>query len=361
MIKKNKLKLLLSSLITISPIIFGIILWDTLPEQMTTHWGMDGTADGYSSRFFAVVAMPIMMLIVHWICIIITAFDTKNKNQSKKVSDMVLWICPAISIYASTLIYASAYGLEISTDIISLIFIGLMFVIIGNYLPKCKHNYTIGIKVKWALENEENWNATHRMSGKLWVVGGLLLMGCVFLPNPIIPYALIIILTILAIIPVLYSYMYHKKQVKEGTATKIVLPNSKYYKLFKILTLVFVIVIFIFVGIMLFTGDIEMKYEPTSFTIEADYYNDLVVEYDAIDHIEYRKQDDPGSRTNGFGSLHLLMGTFQNEEFGYYTRYSYVDCNSCVVLEINGRTLIINGKNIDETKEIYDELTERIQ
>ena len=212
MIKKNKRKLLISSIIILLPVIAGLILWDRLPERMATHWGITGAADGFSSKPFAVFAMPLFVLAVHWICVIITAADPKNKRQTKKVIGLIFWFCPVISLFASAAIYAAAFGMDFGINILLPVVIGLAFVIIGNYLPKCKQNYTVGIKVIWALENEENWNATHRFGGRVWVIGGVLLMLCAFLPKAVMYYALIALLTLLVIIPVIYSYVYYRKQ-----------------------------------------------------------------------------------------------------------------------------------------------------
>ena len=180
MIKKNKLKLLISSIVILLPVIAGLILWNRLPERMATHWGITGAADGFSSKPFAVFAMPLFVLAVHWICVIVTAADPKNKNQTQKAVSLVFWICPFVSLFSGAVIYAAAFGMNFSINILLPVITGLIFIVIGNYLPKCKQNYTVGIKVIWALENEENWNATHRFGGKVWVIGGVLLMLCVF-------------------------------------------------------------------------------------------------------------------------------------------------------------------------------------
>lgn len=220
MIKKNKWRLLISSVVILLPIVFGLIMWEVLPEQMVTHWGFSGEADGYSSRQTTVFALPLVMLAIHWICILFTSKDSKNKNQNKKVFRMIFWIVPVISLFVNAAIYMESFGKEFNIEQIELLMIGLMFVIIGNYLPKCKQNHTIGIKVKWALQDEENWNQTHRFCGKVWVVGGVLLMLSVFLPEPVIPYALLIILTILVVSSILYSYLFYKKHLKEGKGKK---------------------------------------------------------------------------------------------------------------------------------------------
>ena len=141
--------------------------------------------------------------------------DPKNKMQNKKVFGMVLWICPILSFFTSGIIYADAFGIAFNMETLVLLLIGLLFIIIGNYMPKCKQNYTIGIKVTWALANEEYWNATHRFGGKVWVIGGFLLMACAFLPEAVISWASILILPVIALLPVVYSYVYYRKQQKD--------------------------------------------------------------------------------------------------------------------------------------------------
>lgn len=210
MIKKNKWKLLLSSLVILLPIMFGLIFWNKLPEQMVTHWGADGEVNGWSSRNFAVFGLPVFLLFVHWFCVFCTAKDPKNKNQSNKIYSIVLWICPLVSLVTNGMIYATALGETLKPDFVVYMLVGLIFIIIGNYFPKCKQNYTIGVRIKWTLENEENWNATHRFSGKVWVAGGILLMVCSFLPENISLYTFMAIAIVLSILPVGYSYYYFK-------------------------------------------------------------------------------------------------------------------------------------------------------
>lgn len=359
MIKNNKWKLILSSAVILLPVLVGLIFWNELPERMATHWGADGNADGSSVKAFAVFGLPLITLALHLVCVFFTAKDPKNKDQNKKVFGMVLWICPILSFFACGITYADAFGKEFDIIVMTLLLIGLLFIVIGNYLPKCKQNRTIGIKVKWALENEENWNATHRMGGKVWVVGGLLLMACAFLPSNIILWALTVIFLIMLFIPIIYSYAYYRKQLKEGTAAITPIPKSRSQRVITAAALIFVAGILAFVGLISFTGDIEVKYGDTSFTIEASYWGDLTVEYSAIDNIEYREQDDPGIRTGGFGSSRLQMGTFKNDEFGSYTRYSYTGCGSCVVLTTSEKTLVISGIDDESTKAIYEELAAR--
>ena len=360
MMKNNKWKLLISSIIILLPIVFGLIFWNELPETLITHWGADGNADGWSSRPVAILALPIFLLLIHWFCVFVTAKDPRNKGQNHKVFDLVLWICPVISLFAAGVTYTAAFGKDLSVVLYPLSLIGLLFVVIGNYLPKCKQNDTIGIKIKWTLQNEENWNATHRFAGKIWVAGGLLMMVSAFLPENVFLWVLISSMILMTVVPLVYSYLYYKKRLKEGKAditpiAKIAAPKSV-----KIVSAVFLMAILIFVGFLMFTGDITVEYADSSFTVNASFWHKLIVEYSAVDSVEYREYDDAGVRTGGLGSARLLVGAFRNDEFGNYTRYSYTKCDACVILDVDGKILVINGSDADSTKAIYEKIKSNI-
>ena len=109
----------------------------------------------------------------------------------------------------------------------------------------------------------------------------------------------------------------------------------------------------------MFTGSIDIVYGEDAFTVDASMWSDLTVNYDAVDAIEYRETDDPGSRTAGFGSAKLLAGSFRNNEFGAYTRYSFTSCRSCVVLTVGDKTLVINAADDAGTRAIYETLLEK--
>ncbi len=209
MIKQNKFKTVVSSIIILLPILFGLIVWDKLPEKIATHWGPDGNPDQYSSKLFAVVVLPLIVLAIQWLCLFLSGFDPKNRDQHKKVTGLIFWICPAVSVLCSCFTYFEAFKVAFNIGGICIAFIGILFIIIGNYMPKCKQNYTIGIKIPWTLNDEANWNATHRFAGRLWVIGGILLLPGAFLPITVLPWVLLVILPLVAV-PIVYSGIYYK-------------------------------------------------------------------------------------------------------------------------------------------------------
>ena len=210
MLKENKKTLILASIITILPIFVGLYFWDRLPEQMGTHFGVNGEVDGYSSKTFAVLGTPLLFLAVEWFCAFVTANDPKKQNISPKLFNIIICIVPIVSLLVSGLLYSHNLGLNINISNVMGIFLGLLFILIGNMLPKAKHNYTVGIKIPWTLANEENWNRTHHFAGYIWVIGGIITILLSFNDFTKI-IAILVIPMIIGIIPCIYSYILHTK------------------------------------------------------------------------------------------------------------------------------------------------------
>ena len=216
MIKKYKWTLLITSVIILLPILFGVLLWDELPDMMATHWGLDNQPNGWSSKAMAVYGIPLIMLAMQWFMLFVTELDLKKKNHSMKLIQLVLWIIPMMTLLVSAMCYAYALGIELNMGFWALFFLGALFTIIGNYLPKCRLNWTVGIKLPWTLSDAENWNHTHRLAGPVWVAGGLLLVLCSFFSrHPIALYGSIAVILLMVTIPTVYSYLYYKQHSEE--------------------------------------------------------------------------------------------------------------------------------------------------
>lgn len=209
MIKKHLRTLVITSILDLSPIVAGILLWNRLPETIATHFGADNTPNGWSSKAFAVFGLPIVILALEWICMLATKADPKYRNVDDSVMlKIVLWMMPCLSILMSAITYTYALGNKIKVGFIVLLFMGVLFVIMGNYLPKCKQSYTMGIKLPWTLSSEDNWNKTHRFAGKLWVAGGIIILFTAAFENP---FVFITTLVLMVAVPTAYSYFLYSK------------------------------------------------------------------------------------------------------------------------------------------------------
>ena len=211
MIKKNKVTLIVTSLIMLIPILVGLMLWEKLPEQVPYHWNINGEVDGWAGKTQAVFLMPLFMPAMHWVCVFASTADPKSKNYHPKSILLVLWICPVLNLVLNTMVYAAALNYPVDIEIIMPLLLGITFILIGNLLPKCRQSYTMGIKLPWTLHNEENWNTTHRLAGKLWVMGGIVIMASALIGSF---WILIGVIALMVAIPTVYSYCLYRKQIK---------------------------------------------------------------------------------------------------------------------------------------------------
>ena len=365
MIKKNKWKLIISSIVILLPLILGFFGGKILPEEIAVHWGFNGEADGFMSPSAIFTILPLIMLAVHWICMILTMILDKNSEQNKKIMDITYWIIPVISLVSCGIMFSTALGYTSNILAIVLVLIGVAFIIIGNYLPKTTRNLTVGIKIKWALSNDENWNATHRFSGKLYVAIGFLTLSALPLPSAYFPIVMGVIILLCVILPCVYSYRFYKKQLAEGKVTKEDYQNT-YKETFKsqksigVIALIVSVILVIGVCIGMFMGKIETALNDTSLTVKASMWEDLTLDYEDIDSVEYRENGVDGERIMGVGTARLLIGSFRNDEFGLYTRYTYTGDKPCVVIRANGRTVVLGSDDEQTVKEIYDRISSEI-
>ncbi len=210
MIKKHWKILLITSAVILLPILAGMLLWNQLPADIPTHWNAAGEIDGWSSKGFAVFGLPLFLLALQWVAVFATSADPKKQNHSGKILHFVFWIVPLMSILLSAVMFCTALGTEVRIVEVLMIFTGFLFVVIGNYLPKCQQNYTIGIKIPWTLNSEENWNRTHRLAGFVWVAGGLAIVLAGFFGF----FVLLVPVTLaMVLVPLIHSYVLHRRGI----------------------------------------------------------------------------------------------------------------------------------------------------
>ena len=210
--KELKNKLILTTIICLLPILIGVVLWDQLPDVMATHFDMSGEPNGWSSKAFTVFGLPVFIAVINVLCTVVTENDPRRHKYPEKMMKLVYWICPVVSWICMAATYGYEFGLSQQKMLgFVYLFVGVIFIVLGNYMPKVKQNYYLGIKLPWTYKSEENWNKTHRMAGKLWVVGGILFIVNFFVK---IKWMELVIMFAMILIPTLYSYLYSKKEQK---------------------------------------------------------------------------------------------------------------------------------------------------
>lgn len=212
---KNKFKLRKDSIISIITsililIIFNILFYDKMPAELPTHWNFRGEVDKYSSRFDAMVLTQGVLVIMNAVLLFMLDNDPRNKKQNNFVMTISKLTLPLLMLVIYIITIMSGFGREVKVSTILPIFIGLLIIAIGNYLPKIKRNYTMGIKLPWTLNSDENWRRTHRLGGICFIIIGLSIILSVFLKSEIV---FLVPLILGGIIPAIYSYYLYTKGI----------------------------------------------------------------------------------------------------------------------------------------------------
>lgn len=206
--KNHKKTIILTTLLCLLPIVAGAILWDKLPEQLAIHFNSAGEPDNWASKPVALLGMPALIAAIHLVCLFVTAQDPKKQNITGVMKTLMLWICPFISWLCAGM--TIGYALESVRNIgaVVCVFLGILFMVIGNYLPKCLPSYTVGIKLPWTLHDEGNWRYTHRIGGFCFMAAGLVTLVSAFFGGTWLPLAA---LALAVIVPTVASFLYYKK------------------------------------------------------------------------------------------------------------------------------------------------------
>lgn len=210
--KNDKKIAVLPGLICLIPLIAGAFLYGRMPEQMPIHFNAAGEVDNYASRAVALFVLPGLLFVLTLFMPAIMKMDPKYDNMSPALRTVILWTLPAVELICSGITMASALGYDVAVELIVPFIFGLLFIVIGNYLPKTKQSYTMGIKLPWTLDSEENWNRTHRLAGFLWVIGGVFFIIAAFLKLDF--WVDIVILLIMLLVPTVYSYVFYRRSYK---------------------------------------------------------------------------------------------------------------------------------------------------
>lgn len=149
-----------------------LIFYKRLPSELPIHFDVNNQADSFASKEMALFGINGFMLVIYLFCYFITNKDPKVENQGDKALNVVLIFVPILAILTSAITISYGLNYRPKIDLYLTLALSIMFILIGNYLPKTKRNYTLGIKLPWTLASDYIWEKTHRLAGYLWVIGG---------------------------------------------------------------------------------------------------------------------------------------------------------------------------------------------
>jgi len=234
--KRENIRWFLTSVLILLPTLLFLVLDGWFADMAGNRWESEAAADAALSALRMLRFVPLFLLLMHGICLAVTKWDNRKRGQSPKVMRLVFWIMPILSLYCGAMTVAFVLNLPLRPSSFAGILMGLLMLLIGNYLPKCTPNRTIGIRLPWTMQNAENWQKTHRFGGKVFVAVGILSLLGVFFPESIFVGLFAVSLLGAVLATTLYSYGYARKQRREGTFSKEITPIKPLNKRTKVWT-----------------------------------------------------------------------------------------------------------------------------
>ncbi len=204
----------LQLLLLLTPFAVIPFIWEQLPEQIATHWNLQGEVNDYSSKSFGVFSIPIVNILVTGLIYLLPSIDPRKTSYTKFVGTLrvIRLILSTMLLLIFFVIIGIALGYDINVGAVISLSTLFVFLVLGNYMGNIRSNYFIGIRTPWTLEYPEIWRKTHRMAGYLWVWASLaMILFWLILPEEIYATAYYIYIGIIALVPVLYSFILFKK------------------------------------------------------------------------------------------------------------------------------------------------------
>ncbi len=203
-------------LVILLPFIYLGYLWPQLPDKVPLHWNINGEINRYGNKAELIIIPILLPLLTYVIFLLVPKIDPKNKlnKMGNKLQSLKVLLTIFMSALALFILY-SVKNQSLANPNYTILGIGVLFIILGNYFKTIQPNYFIGIKTPWTLENETIWKETHRMAGKLWFVGGLIVVvASLVLDNKLNLTVFLIVTGIITVVPIVYSYILFKKENK---------------------------------------------------------------------------------------------------------------------------------------------------
>ncbi len=187
-----------------------------LPPFVATHWGLAGQPNGYSPRWVAVALLPCVILAMRGLAGVLPRIDPKGENYQRFAGTYWLLFNGVMLFMGLVHLAVVGYGLgaPVRMDRLVPAGVGVLLMVVGNYLTRVQPNWFVGIRTPWTLSSESVWRRTHRVGGRLMAGGGALMALAAFLPPRIHVIIFFVTLVLVALVPLVLSYVWWKREPK---------------------------------------------------------------------------------------------------------------------------------------------------
>ncbi len=197
--------------------LISLAVYPALPEQIATHWNIEGEPDGYGSRFVGAFALTLVTLGLYLFFLVLPLIDPRRENYARFTTTyrylklgFVLFL---LALHLLTLVFNLGYAIRIGRIVV--VGVGLLFTLLGRGLPEIKPNYFVGIRTPWTLASSKVWTKTHRFGGKLFFWSGLLVISSALLPDRPGFWVMMILIVACTLATTIYSYFCFQQEKNE--------------------------------------------------------------------------------------------------------------------------------------------------
>lgn len=209
--KWNRTDLILV-LIGLIPAILSLVMYNRLPDQMGTHFGPSSQVNEYMDRPAAIAMLAFLGVVVPLLTKIGRKIDPSKHNFAKfeGAFSVFRWVITLFMCFVGLFLVGYNLGYNLSPKLVTSLGLGLLIIVLGNFMGQIRFNYSYGIKTPWTLSNETVWRKTHRMAGPVWVAGGIGILLSAFAPGAWGSTLMLAMIAIIALVPAAYSYLVHR-------------------------------------------------------------------------------------------------------------------------------------------------------
>ena len=211
-----KKKKLLRVLLMAAPILMVLAVYNRLPGEIPVHWDINGEIDRYGSRseLFLIAGMNLFLGIF---MPLVAKVDPKRKNYVRfweTYEWMIIWTLLFMTVITGVILTETLQPGTLNISEVVCVMVAVLFIVLGNMMPKIKRNFFTGVKTPWALSSDTVWNKTQRLGGKSLVLGGVLILLSAFLSEGKVMFFTIIgVALLMCIVPTVMSYVWYQKEM----------------------------------------------------------------------------------------------------------------------------------------------------
>jgi uncharacterized membrane protein len=203
--------------VIVGMLVFTAVVYSSLPERIPTHWNLDGEVDGWASRLWGSLLAPLVSAGIWLLLPLLRRVDPRRRNYDRFES--TFWLLVNLMVVFFAVIHVMTLGVALGwaidvTRVVTVI-AGLLMAMLGNYMPRLRSNWWMGIRTPWTLESESVWRSTHRLAGFTFVIGGLVTVVAAMLPPRYAFGVSMAAIMLAAFIPVIHSYFAYQREQRE--------------------------------------------------------------------------------------------------------------------------------------------------